>query len=119
MYVEVFDDNPLHFKYFISVFKEVVETKLDDPCGCLTRLIRYTSGEAKELVRNCIHLFPEECYEQAIAMLQGRYGDPYQVLVAYHREIKEWPVIKPGDVGAFRGFSKFFKKCCSILSESN
>ena len=45
--VEVFISNPLNFKYFISVFKEVLETKLDDPHGCLTRLIEYTSGELK------------------------------------------------------------------------
>ena len=44
MDVEVFDGNLLNFKYFISVFKEVVETKLDNPRGGLTRLIKYTSG---------------------------------------------------------------------------
>ena len=61
--VEVFDGNPLNFKYFISVFKEVVETKFDDPCGHLTRLIKYTSGEGKKLRKHCIPLPPEECYD--------------------------------------------------------
>ena len=77
MDVDVFDSNPLSFKYFISVFKEVVKTKLDDPPGPLTRLIKYTSGEAKELVRNCIQFPPEEYYEQAMALLQERHRDPY------------------------------------------
>ena len=44
MDVEVSDGNPLNFKYFISVFKGVVKTKLDDPRVGLTRLIKYTSG---------------------------------------------------------------------------
>ena len=61
--VEVFDGNPLNFQYFISVFKEVVETKVDDPRGRLTRLIKYTSGEAKDLVRNCINLPTSICYQ--------------------------------------------------------
>ena len=117
--VEVFDGNLLNFKYFISVFKDVMEAKLDDPHGCLTRLIKYTSGEAKELVRNCIHLPPEKCYKLAMALLQERYGNPYQVLVAYHREIKDWPVVKPDDAGVFRRFSNFLMKCCSVLSKSN
>ena len=116
--VEVFDSNPLNFKYFISVFEEVVETKLDDLCGRLTSLIKYTSGEAKELVRNCIHLPPEECYEKAMTQLQERYGESYQVLAAYRREIKNWPV-KPDDAVAFRRFSNFLIKCCSIFSKSN
>ena len=38
---------------------------------------------------NCIHLPPDECY------------------------------VKPGDAGAFRRFSNFLMKICSILSESN
>ena len=45
--VEVSDENLLNFKCFMSLFKEVVETKVDDPRGRLTRLIRYTSGEVK------------------------------------------------------------------------
>ena len=68
---------------------------------------------------NCIHLPPEECYEQAMALLEERYGDPYQVIAAYCREIKNWPVVKPGNAGAFRRFSNFLMKICSILSESN
>ena len=107
MDVEVFYGSPLNFKYFMSVVKEVAGKKLDDPRGHLTRLIKCTSAEAKKFVRNCIHLPPEEFYEQAMALLQERYGDPCQVLMAYGRKIKELPVIKPGDRGAFSRFSKF------------
>ena len=46
---------------------------------------------------NCIHLPPEECYEQVMALWEERYGDSYQVLAAYCREIKNSPVVKPGD----------------------
>ena len=103
----------------MSAFKEVVETKLDGPCGRLARLMKYTSGEAKELVRNCIHVPPEECHEETMALLQDRYGDPYQVLGAYCREIRNWPVVKQDDACALRGFSNFLMKCRSILSESS
>ena len=52
---QVFGGNLLNFKYFISLFKEVVETTVDDPKECLTRLITYTSGEAKEPIKNCVY----------------------------------------------------------------
>ena len=81
--------------------------------------MKYTSGEAKELVRNCIHVPPEECHEETMALLQDRYGDPYQVLGAYCREIRNWPVVKQDDACALRGFSNFLMKCRSILSESS
>jgi len=35
--------------YSIAVFKEVVESNIDDPKGRLLRLLKYTKGEAKQL----------------------------------------------------------------------
>ena len=54
-----------------------------------------------------------------MALLKEMHGDPYQVLAAYHREVKEWPAIKPGNAAAFRRFSNFLVNCCCIMSESN
>ena len=42
--IEYFDDNPLNYHYFMALFSEVVETKIDDPRGRLTRLIKYAVG---------------------------------------------------------------------------
>ena len=52
--IDVFGGNPLEFHYFMTVFDEAVEKKIDDPRGKLTRLIKYTTGEVKERVKNCI-----------------------------------------------------------------
>ena len=75
--IEAFDRNLLNFKYFLSLFKEVVEMKVDDPRGRLTCLIKYMSGEAKELVKNCLHLPASEGYKEAIRMMNEGYGDPH------------------------------------------
>ena len=52
--LEPFDGNALNFHNFIAMFKEVVEKKIDDQRGRLTRLIQFTTGEAKETIRHCI-----------------------------------------------------------------
>ena len=52
--IDMFDGNPLEFNYFMSIFEEMVESKVVDPRGKLTRLINYTKGEVKELVKYCI-----------------------------------------------------------------
>ena len=52
--IDMFDGNPLEFNYFMSIFEEIVESKVVNPRGKLTRLINYTKGEVKELVKYCI-----------------------------------------------------------------
>ena len=35
--IDVFDDNSLNFKYFMTLFREVVESEIKDPRGRFTR----------------------------------------------------------------------------------
>ena len=44
--MESFNQNTLNYHYFMALFKEVVESKIDDPRGRLARLIKYTTGDA-------------------------------------------------------------------------
>ena len=89
----------------MEVFKEVVEKEIDKSRGRLTRLIKYTIGEAKDLIMHCIHQPSSVGYENAKKLLLSRYGDPHNVLATYRKEIKKWPLIKPGDATSFRLFS--------------
>ena len=38
----------------MSIFKELVEDRIEDQAGRLIRLIKYTAGEARELKKPCI-----------------------------------------------------------------
>ena len=100
--IDVFGGNPLEFHYFMAVCDEAVEKKIEDPHGKLTCLIKYTTGKAKEMVKNCIQLPPKEGYETEKEMMHKLYGDPHRVIAAYHKEIKQWPQIKPGDAEAYK-----------------
>ncbi|MEL7338835.1 MAG: DUF1759 domain-containing protein [Bacteroidota bacterium] len=112
--MESFDGNPMDYHFFIATFREVVEKNVIDARGRLTRLIKYTSGEARELIQHCIHLPQTIGYETARDLLQRRYGSPYTVISAYRKEIKMWPTIKAGDAVGFRRFHIFLVKCQSI-----
>ena len=48
--IDSFDGNLLNYRYFMAIFKEVVENRIDDPRGRLIRLIKCTKVEAKEPV---------------------------------------------------------------------
>ena len=45
--IDKFDGNPINYHYFTAIFKEIVESKIDDRRECLARLVKYTKGEAE------------------------------------------------------------------------
>ena len=85
--IDRFDGNPLEYNYFIATFQEAVESKIDDPRGRLTRLIKFTEGEAKELIKNCIQEEPESGYTHAMSLLKNQYGNPHFIARAYINEL--------------------------------
>ena len=87
--MEPFDDNVLKYHHFMALFKEVVEGKAEDPRGRLIRLLKYTSGEAKELSNHCIQLPSNECFKYAKYLLEKVSGNPHKILASYRKEIKQ------------------------------
>ena len=49
--VEIFNGDPVDYHYFIAVFDELIEKKIDDPRGRLTRLIKYTDSQPNEMIK--------------------------------------------------------------------
>ena len=88
--MEKFDGSTLNYQYFMALFAEVAETKIEDPRGRLTRLIKYTTGEARELIKHCIHLPHSRSYQHARALLERTYCNSHKILSSYRKEIKEW-----------------------------
>ena len=93
------------------MLNQVLEKKVSDQTGRLTRLLKFTGGEAKDLIKHCIHLPPEAGYETAVRLLINRYGNLYYLLASYRKEIKALPSVKPDDVSGFRKFYSFVLKC--------
>ena len=109
--IDIFSGDPLEYNYFITNFKDVVETLVDDQRGWLTRLIKYTSGEAKELIKHCVHDNPNSCYERAVQLLDREYGDPFKTACAYIERLRDWPMLKYNDAGALKGLYRFLLRC--------
>ena len=78
--MEQFDGNPLNYQYFMALFAEVVETKIEEPRGRLTRLIKFTTGEARELIKHCIHLPRSRSYQHARALLERTYCNSHKII---------------------------------------
>ena len=48
--------------------------------GRLTRFIKLTTGEVRELVQPFIHDNPKYCYENAMNLLEKQHENPIQVI---------------------------------------
>ncbi|XP_066928826.1 uncharacterized protein [Clytia hemisphaerica] len=114
--LDVFDGNPLEFHFFMSCFESVVETKIRDQKAKLILLIKYTSGEAKELIKGCIHKDGGDCYNYAKELLLSRFGDPYKILISYRKELSSFKHIKYGDSFELRKLYTFLLKCSQLVT---
>ena len=85
--MEQFDGNPLNYHYYMALLAEVVETKIEESRGKITRLIKFFTGEARELIKHCIQL-PHN-YQHARALLERTYGNRHKILLSYRKGIKE------------------------------
>ena len=111
--MDYFSGDPLDFQYFMSLFTELVEKKVDEPMGRLARLIHYTCGEAKDLIQHCIQMPQPDGYNLAKDLLAKEYGDPNKVTAAYMKQLNSWKVIRPGDLKDFKRYYRFLLKCNS------
>ena len=112
-----FSGNILEFDYFKANFKEMVENKVKDQRGRLTRLLQYTSGDAKDLIKGCVHESSDRCFLRAMELLNKEYGDPHATTCAYLNELRSWPPIRSNDAKAYKGFYRFLLKCQSFKNE--
>ena len=108
--IDTFTGNILEYEYFRASFAEAVEDKIKDDKGRLLRLIKYTSGEPKELVKEFIH-GGENCYQLALRALDKEYGNSQRLSAAYLKELKLWPHIKHNDVKGYKAMYRFLLKC--------
>ena len=67
-------------------------------------MIKYTTGEVKDQVKNYIQLPVKDGYEAAKNQLYQLCGDPHRVIIAYWKEVKYWPQVKQGDAEGYRKF---------------
>ena len=49
--------------------------------------------------------------------MERHSGNPLKIVAAYRREIKKWPLIKPGDSAALKKFYRLLIKCQSITAD--
>ena len=77
-------------------FETVIESNESDSGGRLYYLEQHTNGRAREIVRSCMYLNPEEGYSKAKKLLEARFGQKHNIAMAYVDQLTNGPYIKGG-----------------------
>ena len=72
----------------MRLFHKIVEKRIDNPRGKLTHLIKYTKRDAKAMVKHCIQKPPAYGFRNVKALLEQKYGNPYNIMSMYRKEIQ-------------------------------
>ena len=84
---------------------------IDDQRERLARLMKYTDGDAKELIKHCVHADPLSCFDQVLALLDAEYGSPHKISYAYLQRLHEWPSTELTDAASFKKLYRFLPQC--------
>ena len=69
-YIEKFDGNPIIYQYFMSIFNEVVDDRIEDTRRRPIRLMKYMEGEPKELMKSSVQQPTHIGYRNAKMLLE-------------------------------------------------
>ena len=97
--LDSYDGDPREYQAFISMFDELVDSKLKDDQLKLSRLLQYTTGTAKSAIKSCSLIGGSDGYAQARAILKSRFGNTHlvtQTIIADLRNGKR--VTKPHEL---------------------
>ena len=111
--------NPLEYKQFVLSFERTIESRTTDSADRYYSLIKYTSGEAQNLVLSCDHEDVDVAYDKARLMLKKQYGNEYVIANHYLLKLENWKEIRSEDAGSLSELSLFLTKCESLMGNMN
>ncbi|XP_059092249.1 uncharacterized protein LOC131887635 [Tigriopus californicus] len=111
--------DPISYKSFIQSFDQLIATRTSSNAEKLHYLEKYTNGNAKDLVRSCFNLNPEEGYREARRLLHQKFGNEFLVCNGYLERLRNWPSITIENRQGLEELSIFLLSCRNFMKEAN
>ncbi|XP_064621732.1 uncharacterized protein LOC135484315 [Lineus longissimus] len=109
-----FDGDPLRYWLFIRAFENSVDRDLIDDSVKLSRLLRYCTGKARQVIECCAVKDPTEGYKLARKLLKDRFGSDFVVSQAWVNRIVNRKQAKGPE--AIRDLADDLKNCVETLT---
>jgi hypothetical protein len=107
--------NVIEYKAFVMAFDSRIKSKTSSNADRLYYLHQHLEGEPKDLIASCLHLDPNEGYDEARKLLEEEYGDPYKISIAYTNRVLKWPNVKYDDAISLKHLSLLLKQCKNAM----
>ena len=109
---DVFDGKDgLLFPIWKTTFDAIINRGIMSPEDKLSLLNKYVGGEAKVAIQGFLLSPPAEAFSEAYKLLVGRYGENFQIGIAFRDRLRSWPKITGTDVTSLRNFVDFLRQC--------
>ena len=113
--VPVFDGDPLLYQSFINAFTHLIEDKTSNCQDRLYFLEQFTLGQARDLVRSCLHMNARQGYTEARQLLHKHFGNEMIIANAYLEKALNWTLIKPEDHMSLHSYALFLRECHNAM----
>ena len=110
-------DDITEYQTFLLTFEMMIERKCTSFSDKFFYLLKYTNGEAHELVKSCHSSNIKESYVNAKAILNKHYGNEYKIAQQYLSKLNNWPQIRGEDPAEMKRFATFLISCANLMKK--
>ena len=100
-----FSGDPLKYPGWRGAFQTLIIQKCIPTSERIHYVKRYLGGAAKEVIEGYFLLATDDAYDEAMSLLEQRYGDPFVITNAFRDKFYSWPKI------ALRNFTDILRQC--------
>ena len=114
--IEPFDGKDItQYNFFILSFERAIEQRCIDPIDKYYSLLKYTKGQANELVKSCSGLDPKSSYDLARKTLKETYGNEYNISNCFLEKLENWPQVENEDSEGLEDLATFLRSCLNMM----
>ncbi|VDP96614.1 unnamed protein product [Trichobilharzia regenti] len=114
-----FDGNSVNYWNFIKNFEDLVDNDAIKYRTKLNYLIQCCEVEAKDVIKHCVLLEPEEGYYKSLEQLDEAFGQRQVVARTYIEKLLEFPNVKSNDAVLLRKLSHEIQASELTLKQMN
>ncbi len=107
----IFSGDPLKYPAWKASFDTLINNRGIPTNERLHYLSSYLSGDAKECVEGYFLLSSGDAYQEALAVLESRFGNSFVLSNAFRDKLEAWPRINARDSASLRKFVDFLRQC--------
>ena len=100
-------------------FNTLIGRKSIPPGEKIHYLKMYLKGAALEYVEGYFLLSTDCAYQEAMSLLEQRYGHPFIIANTFRDKLETWPSIQGKDPKFLRKFANFLKQCVSAMEATD